>query len=309
MNLQILYADTLFLSNLVMNLLALSLTGAIMHVKGKKSRLWLSSALGGVYATLAVVFAFPGVLHIIAGLLLSTLLVAIAFGGTGMGRGLFFRTFALFYFSSILLGGGIEALFSLLEGTLGMRTDLVFRPADAVLFIGFLAYFVMRAVSRFLGGGDLPHSVLVRITYGDRSVTVPLLVDSGCRLSYPISGKGAILVSLSALRTVLPSPVISSAEGKRITIPGEHSLAGRCRLLPTVGVSGERLLLAFRADEVTLVADGGSLDVWVALYTGNTARFGGCRGLFPSSLLYARASASNKEKQGTNKKRKGGLES
>ena len=54
------------------------------------------------------------------------------------------------------------------------------------------------------------------------------------------------------------------------------------------GVGEERLLLAFRPNEVILSTDGASLDVWVALYTGSGTSFGGCRGLLPSALLYGR---------------------
>ena len=70
MDLQILYADTLFLSNFVMNLLALSLSGGVMHLKYKRRRVLFASMLGGIYATLAVVLVFPGALHILAGILL-----------------------------------------------------------------------------------------------------------------------------------------------------------------------------------------------------------------------------------------------
>ncbi len=287
MSLQVLYADTLFLSNFVMNLLALSLCGAVMHLKYKRRRLILSASLGGIYALLAVLLSFPSVLHIVAGGLLSALLVHIAFGFQGKAS-LFFRSFVLFYFSSVLLGGGIEALFSLLEQIFGMRMNALVRPADVLLVLGFTAYFLLSLAARFLGGGALPRSVTVRIRYGERSVNLPLLVDSGCMLSDPITGKGAILVSAASLRTVLPREVIETAEAKRVDMPKELSYARRCRLLPMVGVGGERLLLAFRPDEVRLLSDGGTLDVWVAIYTSDTARFGGCRGLFPSSLLYGR---------------------
>ena len=288
MNLQILYADTLFLSNFVMNLLALSLCGAAMHLKYKRSRVLLASALGGIYATLAVVLAFPGTLHIAVGILLSALLVLIAFGKSGHGGAFFVRAFALFYFSSVLLGGGIEALFSILEAGFGMRENAIFRPADAVLAIGFFVYFLLRLVGSFFGSGGLPHSVSVRIVCGERSVTLPLLVDSGCKLRDPITGRGGILVSTFAVRNVLPREVLSAAEQKNVTLPPSHKLAGRCRLFPVVGVGGERLLLAFRADGVFLVSDGGSLDAWVILYSGESRRFDGCHGLLPASLLYAR---------------------
>lgn len=287
MNIQVLYADTLFLANLVLNFLALSLTGSVMHVVHKKRRLFLASVLGGAYALVAVLCAFPGALHTVVGVLLSALLVLIAFGWCGR-LGLFFRTFALFYFSVLLLGGGMEALFALLEETFGMRTDAVLRPADAVLVIGFSAYFILRFLARYLGGGELPHSVNVRIEHEGRSVTLSLLVDSGCLLSDPITGRGAILVSASSLGTVLPSEVISAAKARHVEIPQELSLAKRTRLLPLRGVGGEHLILAFRPDEVRLLTDGGTLDVWVGLYPSESTRFGGCRGLLPASLLYGR---------------------
>ncbi len=287
MPIQILYADTLLLSNVVMNYLALRLTGAVMHLSERGARLFLSSLLGGIYAVAAVLLSFHPVLHIIAGGCLCALLLLIAFGRQG-GRGLFFRSLALFYFSSVLLGGGIEALFTFLEGVFGTRASAGLRPADIVLLLGFLAYFILRGVTRFLSGGTLPHSVNVSIRYKERSVSLPLLVDSGCRLSDPITGRGAILVSAAALRTVLPREVLGAAERTSVTIPSEPSVVGRCRLLPMKGAGGERLLLAFRADEVRLLSDGGSLDVWLALYTSDTTRFGGCRGLCPATLLYGR---------------------
>ena len=287
MSIQILYADTLLLSNLIMNYLALRLTGAVMHLRETGTRVFLSSLLGGVYAVLAVLLSFHPVLHIIAGGCLSALLLLIAFGRQG-GGGLFFRSLALFYFSSVLLGGGIEALFTLLEGVFGTRASAPFRPADLVLLLGFLAYFILRGVTRFLSGGTLPNSVIVSIRYEEKCVSLPLLVDSGCRLADPITGKSAILISASALRTVLPREVLGAAERTRVTIPSEPAVVGRCRLLPMKGAGGEGLLLAFRADEVRLLSDGGTLDVWIALYTSDITRFGGCRGLCPSTLLYGR---------------------
>lgn len=284
---QVLYADTLFLSNLVLNYLTLSLSGNVMHVSYKKRRLLLAACLSGVYALVAVLCSFPGVLHICVSVLLSSLLVLIAFGRCGR-MGLYLRTFGLYYFSNILLGGGMEALFALLEASFGARQNAIFRPADAVLAIGFLAYFILRLLTRYLGGGALPYSVNVSISFEGRSVTVPLLVDSGCHLSDPITGKGAILVSASALRAVLPRGVISSASAASVGVPKELSLARRSRLLPIQSAGGERLILAFKPDEVRLLSDGATLDVWVGLYASESTRFGGCKGLLPASLLYGR---------------------
>ncbi len=294
MNMQVLYADTLFLSNFVLNLLALSLAGRVMHLPVRRWRLFLASAIGGAYAVLAILLSLPGGLHVVIGILLSALLIRVTFGKSGR-LSLFFRTLALFYFSSVLLGGAIDALFALVEEAFGSRLHAPFRAADATLAVGFLAYLLLRFLSGLLGGGALPHSVSVRIGHAGRSVTLPLLVDSGCLLRDPMTGKSAILVSVSALRSVLPREVLSAAEHSAISIPGERTLALRCRLLPMRSAGGEKLLLAFSPDEVRLLSDGRRLDVWVALYTADDTRFGGCRGLLPASLLYGRAAAKEKK--------------
>lgn len=305
MKMQVLYADTLFLSNFVLNLLALSLAGAVMHLPVRRSRLFLAAALGGAYAVAAILFSMPGSLHVLISILISALLVLVTYGKSGR-LSLFFRTLALFYFSSLLLGGAIDALFALVEKTLGAQVRSPFRSADAVLALGFLAYLFLRFLSRLLGGGELPHSVSVRIEQDGRSVTLPLLVDSGCSLHDPLTGKGAILVSVSALRSVLPHDVLSSAERAAVSMPQERRSALRCRLLPMQGAGGEKLLLAFRPDEVSLLSDGRKLDVWVALYTSDSTRFGGCRGLLPAAFLYGRGTANGTGKR--IKTRKGGTE-
>lgn len=296
MYVQVLYVDTLFLSNFVMNMLALFLTGGLLRLPRRRLRFFLASLLGGVYATVAVVFSFPALLHIPFSLLLSVFLVLIAFPTV---RGFFplIRNFLLFYLSSILLGGAIDALFSFLSDRLSGQTPRLPSSSDVILLLGFLSYFLIRFLLRLLDGGQTPHSVSVRISFAEKKVTVPLLVDSGCLLSDPLTGKNAVIVSLSALRSLLPQELVGCAKEGMVSMPCSHALAGRCRLLPVEGVSGRRLMLAFRPDSVELLEDGEPLDVLVALYTGNAKRFGGCHGLLPSSVLFARG-ISKKSKKG-----------
>lgn len=282
----VLYLDTLFLSNFMMNLLALSLTGALLHLPYPRRRALLAAALGGVYACVAVLFAFPSLLHIAVGVILSALLLLITFGGSG-GRLLFLRTYALFYFASVLLGGGIEALFSVMEEAFGGGGGGRVRPADAVLCLGFLAYLLLSLALRLFDGGGVPRYTPVRITYEGKSVTLSLLVDSGCLLSDPITGKRAIVVSRDALRGIFPEPFLSIGKGGRVEIPRESKYAGRCRLIPASGMVGTALMLAVRADAVILLADGAPLDALVAI-SPKTARFGGAQGLLPLSLLRGR---------------------
>ena len=289
----VLYLDTLFLANFMMNLLALSLTGALLHLPYARRRALLAAALGGVYACVAVLFAFPPLLHIAVGVLLSALLLLITFGSGG-GAVLFLRTYALFYFSSVLLGGGIEALFSVLESAFGTDGGGVVRPADAVLCLGFVAYLLLSLALRLFDGGGVPRYVPVRISYEGKSVTLSLLVDSGCLLSDPITGKRAIVVSRDALRGVFPEAFLSIGKGGRVELPRDGKYTGRCRLIPASGAMGCALMLAVRADALVLLTDGAPLDALVAISTKGT-RFGGAQGLLPLALLCGRGKTNQKK--------------
>lgn len=290
MELQILYLDTLFFINFALDFLSLLLAGILLHLKRRSVRLLLSSFLGALYATIAVVLSFHPILHIVISLLLSFLMVSIAYRGFGGAARFFFAVLA-FYLGSVLLGGAIEALFSLLEGILFMRESASLRTSDLILLLGFLSFGVIYAAERIFGSAPLKKVATVRIRFGERSLTLPLLVDSGCLLADPISGKAALLVRLEALGDLLPGEIITCARSKSAYMPRNPESARRCRLIPAESLDERRLLLSVRADELSLLPEKrgkgkeATLDAYIALYSTEKSRFGGFDGLFPSSLL------------------------
>lgn len=290
MELQVLYVDTLFLVNLALDLLSLILVGLLMHLKRSIPRLLSASVLGALYAVGAVLLSFHPLIHTFLSLVVSLLLVVIAYRGFGSGVRLL-AAFLAFYLSCILLGGAIEALFTVLEGFLSVRESFSLRPSDLVLLLGFLAFALIMLARRFFGGAPLKKAVTVRVSLGGRSITLPLLVDSGCLLSDPISGKAALLIRLEAVSEILPGEIITCARSKSAYMPRDPESARRCRLIPAESFDGRRLLLSVRADTLTILPDkkgrGGeqAIDAYVALYSTEKSRFGGFDGLFPSSLL------------------------
>ena len=292
MELQILYVDTLFFVNFALDLLALILASLFLHLGRRLVRLLIASALGALYAVAAVLLSLHPALHTVLSILLSLLLVAVAFRDF-VNSGRFFAAVLLFYLSSILLGGAIDALYAVLESLVFLRNEATIKPSDLVLLLGFAAFGLIYAASRFFGNAPVKKVATVRITLSGKSVTLPLLVDSGCLLCDPISGKPALLVRLEALSGVLPSEIIACARSSTAYMPRDPQNARRCRLIPATALDGKRLLLSIRADEVYLIPEkkekggkgGYSLDAFVALYSVGQSHFGGFEGLFPSSLF------------------------
>lgn len=294
MELQILYLDTLFFVNFALDFLSLLLVGLFLHLKRRLLRLLLSSLLGALYAVGAVLLDIHPTLHIVVSVALSVLLVAVGYRDF-VNSGRFFGAVLLFYLSSVLLGGAIEALFSLLEGVLTVREDASLRSSDVILLLGFSAFGLIYAATRFFGNAPIKKAATVRVTLGGKSVTLPLLVDSGCLLSDPISGRAALLVRLEAISSILPSEVITCARSASAYMPRDPATARMCRLIPASSLDGKRLLLSVRADEISVLPekkgkkdkkDGYLLDAYIALYSVGQSHFGGFEGLFPASLFH-----------------------
>lgn len=282
---QVLYVDTLLISNMAMNYLSLGLAARLLHRPVSVWRRLFASLLGGIYALLAVILSFPSVLHLPGMVALSALLLLITFGRMG-GKRLFLGGLLVYLLSNFLLGGATEALFGFMERSLGTRTYFGLRAADLVLVVGFTAYFVIRLALRFFVGTPLPDGVSVRFVLGSRSLTLPLLVDSGCFLSDPISGKAAVLVAADAMEGFLPKEMFLYIKGRTDTLPQHSFLERRIRLLPSESIGGKRLLTALRLDEVVLVTAGQKkvpLDVLVA-FTDERNGFGGYKGILPARV-------------------------
>lgn len=290
MELKVLYVDTLFFVNFALDLLSLCLVGVFLHVERRLWRILAAAAIGALYATAAVLWAFLPVLHLFFSVLLSFLLVRVSFGSFGNVRR-FLGAVILFYISSVLLGGAVEAMFSLLETLLVGRTDASLRASDLVLLFGFLAFGVLYAASRFFGGLPTKRNVNVRVSFEAKNVTFTVLIDSGCLLCDPISGKPALLVRLDALSSVLPSEIVAAARSKSAYMPRSPQYARRCRLIPAEALGEKRLLLSVRADALELLPEKVGkekekrLDAYIALISVERGHFGGCEGLLPSSLL------------------------
>lgn len=289
MTLEILYVDTLFFINFALDLLSLCLTGVFLHMERRLLRLLIASFLGAVYAVLAVILAIHPALHVVLSLLCAFVLLSVSYRSFG-SPWRYLGAVAVFYLASMLLGGAIEALFSFLETLLHSRTDAHLRPADLVLLFGFLAFLAVWGLRRLFGGISERSFATVRATLDGKSVSFPVLVDSGCLLSDPISGKPALLVRLEALSDVLPSQIVACARSRTAYMPRDPAYARRCRLIPAEALGERRIFLSVRMDELSLLPAKGSrerarrIDAYIALFPVERHHFGGFEGLLPSSL-------------------------
>lgn len=241
---RVVYIDTLFLLNLVLDYLALLLTGHVAGEPLRRPRLALGAALGALYAVavfwppLAFLSAFP--LRLAAG----GLMVLAAYGTTRR----LLRVFLLFCAVSAGLGGFVYALSLLgveLSGASGPVLDLRLILLGAVGFYALLAL-VGKKLGRH-GGGELKR---VDIDLGGQTVRLTALVDSGNTLTDPMTGQPVLVAEGDRLHGLLPETVDLQHPAQCLAaLPRE----GRFRLIPYRSVGVEQgLLLAVRADGVAI---------------------------------------------------------
>lgn len=257
-----------------------------MHTKNSLLRFLCSSLLGGVYAVTAVIFAFPTILNLFLTALLAILMCGIVFRGVGTWRA-FFGCVLLYYVFSVLLGGAVTALYRFLEDVLQKRDTIAPARADIILLFGFLSAGILSLLIRYSGGAPKEKYATVLITAYGKTVGVPVLIDSGCLLSDPISGRPAIVVRAGALAPLLPREIMACAKLPGVNMPQNPSLARKCRLLSARSLGKASLLLSFRPDRILLDIGGEKkeCDALIALFDAEKNYFGGRDGLLPSSLL------------------------
>ena len=288
----VVYVDVLFLINLCMDFLALALAGAFMHLEAKRGPILFSSAVGGGYAVAAALYPGNAVIGALIGIVVACLLCYIAYGAVCRGK-VFWCLFALFYGMSWLLGGMITGAYELLLGFFEKRSELLAMITEgegkiSFFFLLMLACaFFLSLLKRHIYFKREEKSVEIFVKNGDAEATLSALVDSGCTLCDPLSGRPCILISPDAAVSVIPNDVLrlSASGASDLSLLSEYSRR-RIRLVPADTVGGHRLLIGYRADRISVAADGGTRATDALLVIGNPGEeYCGHAALIPSILV------------------------
>lgn len=111
----------------------------------------------------------------------------------------------------------------------------------------------------------------IRISDGDSVVSFPALIDTGNRLTEPISALPVIIVESSLIKNLIPCNINTST-----------SLPRGFRLIAYGGVGGNGMLPCFMPRSIT--SNGKKIrDIWVAIYPGRLP--GKYRALAPAAII------------------------
>ena len=283
----VIYLDSLFLLNTIVDYLLLLATAKLAGAPFSRIRLAAGAVIGGGYAAALFLPGLGWLYHPLCKLCSAILMILAAFGGQHR----LLRFLLIFFGLSAAFGGGIFAV-SLLGGKgLSLSNGVFYSMMDLrlILLAAALCYVLLTLVFRRVGRhtaatGEILPAVL---TLGARRIAFPVLLDTGNTLTDPATGR-PVLVAEGCLAAPLfppgtaPSPQALRSPASALERLSGGPLKGRLRLLPYQAVGVEcGLLLALRLDSLRVgVHDYGS--VLVALTPNHLSDGGAYGGLIGS---------------------------
>ena len=280
------YVDLFFLINFSMDFLCFFLTSRLLGDKLGVGRTIFACVLGGLYADLSLFLPLGGIFALALDVLVCALMCLIVYGGRQRYLTCFFAYVAV----SMVLGGFMTALFSLLNRVYPADADV---DGDGISAWLLLVLAVVSAVISLLGGRAFRRRTAkryerIRIRIGDKECRLSAFCDSGNLLRDPVGGKPCVLVCAGSLETVLTDQITSAVRNRDVSVLASVSplLAGRVRLIPAKTATGEGMLVALRVDSVAIEHGKSAREIDALVALCDTEGFGeGCDALLPSEIL------------------------
>ena len=251
----VIYVDTLFLLNAAVDYLLLLASARLAGEPRVRLRFLLGAALGGLYA---VAIFLPGLSFLArppCRLAAAVLMVLAAFWKSQR----LLRQVVIFLALSCAFGGGVLAIgllggrgLTLSNGVLYSGMDLKIVLLSAAGCYGALTLLFQRTGRHTAAAGELRP---VRLTLGERQVSLTALVDTGNTLTDPATGRPVLVAEADCVEELLPPGIRPSPADLRDPAGALERLEDpwrrRFRLLPYRSVGVDRgLLLAVRVDQV-----------------------------------------------------------
>lgn len=290
---EIVYGDILFIINFSMDFLALFITACILHRKVNTLALILASGIGAVYAVMSLFIEGNTLLTFMINIGVSALMCYIVFAADKVIG--YFKSVLIFYTVSFISGGGITALYNLLNSHRGTQKVYMNGNIASIASDIPLHYFIILAVvslilslicGRVFNRKSKQKNASVTAMSNHTSITFDSLVDSGNLLKEPISGIPVIVTNYNTLKPILPEALYPVFENHdtNILYQLDFSLIRRVKVIPMTAVGHSGILMGFIPDR--LIVDG--IDVEACIAADMSERdndFGGYEAVMPAILI------------------------
>ena len=236
---KILYADSLFALSLLTDYLLCLSAGRVCGLTLRRGRYLAAAALGAVYAVAVFLPGLGWLALPVMQLVAAGLMGLVAFGGEER----LLRCLAVLLALSATFGGMVWAVFLRSPG--GPRLSLLL----GVFAACYGALTLLSRTRRRRADARLTGAVL---TLAGKTVSFPVLLDTGNCLTDPVTGARVLVAAPEALAPLLPERAELFALSDPVELAARlgalPETRGRARLLACATVGGPGLLAALRPD-------------------------------------------------------------
>ena len=251
---QTVYGDILFFVNFCMDFQCMFLTAKLLRRPFPLWRGVLASALGALYACIALFLSTSGIWAFAADCGVCLLMCLLCFFEREAGARRAVLSFLIYFVVSFAVGGVMSGMASLLS-----HVSLPLGEGGAALSSGsFLLLAALGGATTLLWGRFCQRRAGSKRTelsldIEDRRLTVRCMVDTANLLRDPVGGAPVVLVSKGRVRELLSAeyaPILERGAMAVAELPPE--LARRVRLIPAHTATGSSVLTALAPDSAFL---------------------------------------------------------
>lgn len=283
----IVYADIVFIENLIINYVILYVTTLLKKIKVSYFRILLSAICGSVYAIVSIIVSD----NIISKIILSIVMILIIYPTKDIRK--FLETLAIFYLVSITTGGASIAISYLVNGykinTVNGATivdfPILFSSIGLILGI-ILIKITINNVKSKITQKNIFYNIEVFI--GNKRTKIKALLDTGNMLKDPISQKPVIVATKRSLKNVIPQEILEDIKnilgGDRL---GDiKPFENRIKVIPFKSLGNEHgMLIGIKSNKI-IVDNNEIKDVIIGIYEKEFSRRKRYDALIGIDLLY-----------------------
>lgn len=272
------YVDLLFIIDFSMDFLCFYITSKLLHRRITPIRTIVGASLGGAYSVLSLFLENWRLWVFIIDILVCILMCTVVFLNREDGIKRLALSTLTYVFVSSVIGGLMTAMFNLLNRINPFGDDIPESDGINVWIFAILAALsgmISVVGSAFFRRNISRRKCTVSVRYGNRSVTLRGLNDSGNLLKDTLTGKCVIPISLAKSETLFSPRIVRAIKQKNVSLLDKTDTeeAKRVRLIPCHNTSGETMMIAIIPDHISIVNENGttySVDAAVApTYVGS----------------------------------------
>jgi stage II sporulation protein GA (sporulation sigma-E factor processing peptidase) len=245
------YADVLFLINLIIDTMLLCATAFLLKKEIKKMRLLMASIFGALYSVVIFFIEMNTLLSFVLHILISVIMIKILFGKAKVK--VLLKNTLTFIIISFIFGGCVIALYNFtpFSEIIAISNGVSYLNVSffSLIIICVLSYLLIIFLSKSLSSSNLnTYLSKVEIYFNNNTVKLNGFTDTGNSLTDNLTGIPVVIAEFNAVKELIPMEMHSFFNGN---YESELKCELKCkiRLIPYKGIwENSGLLACFKPD-------------------------------------------------------------